>query len=277
MFTKSGFSDKKCTKIFFVFGWGSAPDPLRELWRSPDLLVNWGEIPQGIPPPHSPFPSTYSASRCPVQFFKCDHLATIDRKLDSLIQKFCSFVGNCSRTRRRTTRIRWTIDTHGSLANISISITLGTVSSLWTTCIHNEPIQQCKCQVSARVLILDCSQQLVCRISSDYKYSYWTANTAVINRPVYSQKNKYRQHHGTKPTVTMYILELHGYKTQTTPQIRQCTCRPITFSLKYFTTLYLLNLSPVLLTIVMLATCILTYLCAILVAYAEMTRHRKHT
>jgi len=75
----------------------------------------------------------------------------------------------------------------------------------------------------------------------------------------------------------MYILELRGYKTQTTPQIRQCTCRPITFSLKYFTTLYLLNLSPVLLTIVMLATCILTYLRAILVAYAEMTRHRKHT
>lgn len=118
--------------------------------------------------------------------------------------------------------------------------------------------------MSARVLILDCSQQLVCRISSDYKYSYWTANTAVINRPVYSQKNKYRQHHGTKPTVTMYILELHGYKTQTTPQIRQCTCRSITFSLKYFTTLYLLNLSPVLLTIVMLVTCILAYLCAIL-------------
>jgi len=31
LFTKGGFSDKKMHKNFFVFGWGSAPDPLGEL------------------------------------------------------------------------------------------------------------------------------------------------------------------------------------------------------------------------------------------------------
>jgi len=81
LFTKGGFSDKKNAQKSFSFSAGARP---WTRWRSydapPHLLVNWGEIPQGIPPPHSPFPSTYSASRCPVQFFKCDHLATIDRK-----------------------------------------------------------------------------------------------------------------------------------------------------------------------------------------------------
>jgi len=111
MFTKSGFSDKKkCTKIFFVFGWGSAPDPLGELWRSPDLLVDWGENTPGN-----------TILLFPQRIRRLDVRSSFLNAItwqqqtenDSLIQKFCSFVGNCSRTRRRTTRIRWTIDTHG--------------------------------------------------------------------------------------------------------------------------------------------------------------------
>jgi len=74
LFTKDGFSDKKMHKN--RLGPGPAGGAMT-LPRPPSQL---GEIPQEIPPPHSPFPSTYSASRCPVQFFKCDHLATIDRK-----------------------------------------------------------------------------------------------------------------------------------------------------------------------------------------------------
>ena len=105
---------KKCPKIFFVFGWGSAPDPLGELRRSPDLLVDWGggEYPREYPLPILLFPQRIRRLDVRSSFLNAITWQQ-QTENDSLIQKFCSFVGNCSRTRRRTTRIRWTIDTHG--------------------------------------------------------------------------------------------------------------------------------------------------------------------
>ena len=52
MFSEGGFSDKKCTKIVFVFSRGSAPDPVEGTIRlnaPPDLVVRWG---REIPPVH---------------------------------------------------------------------------------------------------------------------------------------------------------------------------------------------------------------------------------
>jgi len=66
--TKCGFSGAKCTKIVFIFGRGSAPDPLGDLRRSP---IPPCALERGIPLS----PSTHSASRCPGPvFFKYDHL-----------------------------------------------------------------------------------------------------------------------------------------------------------------------------------------------------------
>jgi len=63
--TKCGFSGAKCTKIVFIFGRGSAPDPLGDLRRSPipPCALERGILPQRI-----------RRLDVPVRFFKYDHL-----------------------------------------------------------------------------------------------------------------------------------------------------------------------------------------------------------
>jgi len=71
MFSEGGFSDKKCTKIVFVFSRGSAPDPAEgtTTQRSPRSRSPLGEGNTSCP---FPCPSTHSVSRCPVQFLPRD-------------------------------------------------------------------------------------------------------------------------------------------------------------------------------------------------------------
>jgi len=65
--TKCGFSGAKCTKIVFIFGRGSAPDPLGDLRRSP--------IPPCALERGFPFlPQSIRRLDVPVRFFKYDHL-----------------------------------------------------------------------------------------------------------------------------------------------------------------------------------------------------------
>lgn len=68
LFTKGIFG----YKIVFIFVKGSEPVPYWGSYNAPsDLLLNWG----GDTP--SLFTLNAFSILCPVQFFKCDHLATL--------------------------------------------------------------------------------------------------------------------------------------------------------------------------------------------------------
>ena len=83
VFTKGGISDKKCTKIVFVFGRGSASEPAGGALRRPSVVCIGGAIRRYSPLEKKkylllpiPLPLDVFGVLMSGPFFKYDHLAT---------------------------------------------------------------------------------------------------------------------------------------------------------------------------------------------------------